>query len=114
MQDGFANGFAGDCAGVDGGAADDFELLDEGGAFAELGGLNGSALASRTGTNGDEIVLFHENRREYSISAEKAAMAEGNPRAHPRLVGDLIAHDLRSALPNQLHLRKKKKTLAAE
>lgn len=114
MQDGFANGLAGDCASVDGGAADDFELLDEGGAFAEFGGLNGSALASRPGTNDDEIVLFHENRREYSISAEKAVMAGGNPGAHSRLVEDLIANDLRSALPNQLHLREKTKTLAAE
>jgi len=65
MEDGFADGFAGDGAGVDGGATDDFEFLDKTGALAELGRLNGGALAARSGPHHDEIVLFHGLPREY-------------------------------------------------
>src|SRR5216683_915479 len=59
VQHRFANGFAGNGSGVDGRAADDFELLDEGDALAELGGLDRRALARGPGTNDDEVVLFH-------------------------------------------------------
>jgi hypothetical protein len=66
VQNGFANGFTGDGAGVDGDTADDFEALDQSGAFAELGGLNGCALTGGTRTDDDEIVLFHDGGREYN------------------------------------------------
>ena len=65
MQDGFANGLAGNGAGVDGGAADDFEFFNQSGALAEFCGLDGGALACGSGTHDDEIVPFHLSRREY-------------------------------------------------
>jgi len=45
--------------------ADHFQLFNERGAFAEFCRLNRGALASRPGTNHDEIVLFHGSGREY-------------------------------------------------
>ena len=45
VQHGFAHGLAGDRAGVDAGAADDFALLDDHHPAAALGALNGGALA---------------------------------------------------------------------
>ena len=59
MQDGFADGLAGDRAGVDRRAADDFEFLDERHALAVLHGLNGRALSRGTGAEDDEVVTFH-------------------------------------------------------
>src|SRR5262249_21235476 len=65
VQHGFADGLAGDGAGVGGHSTDDFELLDERRTLAELCSLNSSALSCRTGTDHDEIVLFHGSPREY-------------------------------------------------
>ena len=59
MQDGFADGFAGNCPGVDGGPANDFELFDQRGALAELHRLNRRALSRGTGAQDDEVVTFH-------------------------------------------------------
>src|SRR2546430_15708067 len=65
VQHSFADGFAGDGAGVDGRAANDLEFFDQRDAFAEFGGLDGGALPSGAGADHDEIVLFHDWRREY-------------------------------------------------
>ncbi len=78
MKDGFANGLAGDGAGIDGGAADNFESLDKGGAFAEFGGLNGGALAGRPGTNDDEIVLLHKRGGSITLFDEYVASGGGS------------------------------------
>ncbi len=59
MQYGFADGFAGDSAGIDGRPAHDFEPFDQRDALAEFGGLDGGALPSGAGTHDDEIVLVH-------------------------------------------------------
>lgn len=77
VKDGFANGFAGDGAGVNGTATDDFEALDESGAFAELGGLDGGALASGTGTDDDEVVLFHNRGESITPFDEKFVTRDG-------------------------------------
>ncbi len=59
MQHGFAHGLAGDGAGVDAGAADDFALLDDDHAAAALGALNGGALPGGAGADHDEVVVAH-------------------------------------------------------
>src|SRR5579863_2199258 len=66
MQHGLAHGFAGNGAGVDGGAAHYFHPFDQGRLFAEFGGLDGSALAGGPGANDDEIERFHGGRRQSS------------------------------------------------
>src|SRR2546430_15425367 len=40
-------------------------FFDQRDAFAEFGGLDGGALPSGAGADHDEIVLFHDWRREY-------------------------------------------------
>src|SRR6266853_4053707 len=65
MQDRFADGLARNRAGVDRRSADHFQLFNERGALAELRRLNRGSLASRPGTDHDEIVLFHGSPREY-------------------------------------------------
>jgi hypothetical protein len=77
MEDSFADGFAGDGAGVDGDATDDFEAFDERGAFAELGGLNGRALAGRAGANDDEVVRFHERGESITPLGERNVGEQG-------------------------------------
>src|SRR3984893_12372869 len=66
MQHRFTNCLTGNCAGVDGRAADHLELLNESHVLAEFGGLDRSALACRPRTYNNEIVLFH---RETPIEA---------------------------------------------
>ena len=65
MQDRFADGLARNRAGVDRRTADHFQLFNERGALAEFRRLNRGSLASRPGTDHDEIVLFHGLPREY-------------------------------------------------
>jgi hypothetical protein len=62
MQHGFAHGLAGDGAGVDRGPADHFHFFYERGFFAEFRRLNSGALARRSGTNYDNVVLVHNVR----------------------------------------------------
>ncbi len=69
MKDGFADGLAGDCASVDGGSADHFQLFNKRGSLSELRRLNRGPLASRSRTNHDEIVFLHGSRREYTTVA---------------------------------------------
>src|SRR6266851_641346 len=69
MQDRFADGLAGNGTGVDGGSADDFQLFDECRPLAKFRRLNCSPLAAGSGTNHDEIVLFHGSPREYTTVA---------------------------------------------
>jgi hypothetical protein len=60
MHDGFAHGFAWDGAGIDARASDDFTAFYQGDALAELGALNGGALARRTRADHEQIVSFHK------------------------------------------------------
>ena len=66
-----------DRAGVDAGAADDLALFDEGDPPADLGRLDGSPLAGRTGADHDEIETLH---RRYS-SAGDGAVSSGRRQA---------------------------------
>src|SRR5260370_33015069 len=77
MQDGLTNGLAGNRTGIDGGSADHLESFNERGAFAELGCLDGGALACGPGTNCDEIVLFHGSPREYIIDGITQSLLTG-------------------------------------
>jgi hypothetical protein len=52
-----AQGLARDGAGVDADAAHGAALLDDGGAMAQLGGLNGGPLARRAAADADQVVL---------------------------------------------------------
>ena len=55
--DRFAEGLRGDGARVDAHAADGPLALDDGDAFAQLGGLDGGALSGGTAADADEIEL---------------------------------------------------------
>ena len=63
VQHGFAHGLAGNGAGVDAGAADDFALLDHRHAAAALGALNGRTLSGRAGADDDDVVFLHAKGR---------------------------------------------------
>jgi len=56
----FAEGFAGDGAGIGTDAANDFFALDDADFFAQLGRLNRSLLAGRPGPYDKKIVMGHE------------------------------------------------------
>ena len=75
MQDRFADGLARNRAGVDRRTADHFQLFNKRGAFAEFRRLNRGSLASRPGTDHDEIVLFHGLPREYITVAIVESLA---------------------------------------
>ena len=60
VHDGFAHGLAGNGAGVDAGAADDFALFDHRHAAAALGALNGRTLSGRPGADDDDVEFLHE------------------------------------------------------
>ena len=60
VQHGFAQGFAGDGAGVGADAADDGVALDERDLLAELGGLDGGLLAGGTAADDDHVDVFHK------------------------------------------------------
>src|SRR5438552_15882862 len=55
VERGFAKSLAGDSAGVDATAAHMLGALDDGNAFAEIGGLRAALFTSRAATDHDEI-----------------------------------------------------------
>src|SRR5579883_1370456 len=59
VKDSFAEGFAGDGAGIDADAAQNFAALDDGDALAHFGALNRRALPSRAGSNYDQVIALH-------------------------------------------------------
>ena len=59
IQHGFAQRLAGDRAGMCGDAADDLAALDDGRPLAELGCLDGGALATGTAADNQQIEAFH-------------------------------------------------------
>ena len=56
----FAEGFAGDGAGIDADAADDCFALDDADVLAELGGLDGGLLAGGPRADDEKIVMSHQ------------------------------------------------------
>src|SRR5258706_13481443 len=58
MHHRFAQGFAGDCTGVDAHATDHCFALDNCHALIQLGGLHGCALSGRPGTDHNHVVVI--------------------------------------------------------
>src|SRR5882762_8908887 len=66
VESGFAQGLAGNVAGIDATAAHMLGALDDGNAFAEIGGLGGALFTSRAAADYDEIervTRSHESLR---------------------------------------------------
>src|SRR6476646_11568142 len=61
VEDGLAQGFAGNGAGMDANAADHLLPLDDADVFSELGGLNGGLLTGRPRANDQKVVVPHEH-----------------------------------------------------
>ena len=57
VDDGFAEGLAGDGAGVDACAADGGAAFGDGDAFVQAAGLDGGADAAGAGTNHEEVIV---------------------------------------------------------
>ena len=60
IEDGFAEGFAGDGAGVGADAADDLFALDDADFLAQFGGLDGGFLPGGAGPDDQKIVVGHQ------------------------------------------------------
>ena len=71
VHHGLPHGLAGNGAGVDAGAADDFALLDHRHAPAALGALDGRALAGRSGPDDDDVEFPHEKLRKTLAADER-------------------------------------------
>src|SRR6478609_7482280 len=61
VEDGLAQGFAGNGAGMDANAADHLLPLDDANVFSELGGLNRRLLTGRPRANDQKVVVRHED-----------------------------------------------------
>lgn len=61
IQDGFAQGFAGNGAGIDADPADHLLALDDPDFLSELGGLYGGFLPGRPCADDQEVVVSHQD-----------------------------------------------------
>ena len=83
VQHGLAHGLGGDGAGVDAGAADDLAHLDQRDLLAQLGGIDGGALAGGTGADDDQIVNTAHAVSRLS-SGSKPMVRRSGARKRPR------------------------------
>jgi hypothetical protein len=64
VEDGFAQGFTGNGAGMYTDSADHFLPLDDAYFLSELGGLNGGLLTGRPRPDNQQVVLSHQDLKE--------------------------------------------------